>query len=592
MPNYDVGLGKTYSGATGIKDAVTQLLIDFPGGSGDHVVRVWPDYNYTTNTASSLGINLTGVTPTAIKKIIFQSQESTNGDFTKGSVLSSTGYTINGQRFFTIGVPYVEFYNFRYVEGSGITLRTATFDFAAAGTNHIVQNCLADFQSTGAPADLNFLYTNQVGATGGIINNCIAVGNNTGVGTLASFCLTNEVAEFNNCLAYNTGAVGWYMQNTASVLNNCGSVHPTDNSGSTRWQLSSNCTGDNNYGNGNESVATQPGSNYLDTTISAIAFTNASSDNLFLKRSSVLINNGTDVTTNNPQSIQEVDWTGNHQSPFNYAVIKNTFLSPPEFDEVYDQWQSGMVLSDVMEIGRPPVVGVREDVFVSGSPIYGYDEIGPYYEPAVASNKKTYQDIVDLLAGKTLTYVFAYKNLITTSIGVFLLEEGGSPFKVEITPSSGELDVTIPTLVGTATLTGNVDVQMVCTIAVTVDLNKATNAEKVKVYTFQEGQFRQLTLSFTGTARSTIGTSGNNISTSNNITRLYTNSLWNRVLTDEELFNVMLDPYIVYRDKTDIKLFEQLDLLESVVRDILRTLTIKQAGIFFQSISGLESDYA
>lgn len=549
-----VGPGKTYDSASGITDAIAALPSDFAGESDNWRIVITEGYDYTKPSGGNI---IDSANTTALKHIIIEAESGSEhlGDFSQGvnCVIDGTASS-----FFFCSSAYTEFWN---LKGTIPVTGNARYNFIyfnnGTTVNTLCQNILFQVLSTDPSVDrASAVVYVTPGATGHVINNLIgwsdpAAGSNRACINIGSSDVQGTI---NNLVSYDFtrgvagGGATWEM-------NNSGAVYSVDGTGSGRFDNCVSFTGSSNYTNSTVAV---PGTNALTTTLSLMKFLDLPNKNFLCNRGSILIGSGTDVTSDNPNTIRLIPWTGNHRSPFDYAQVYNTYRNPPEIKNVYGGYASKIMLADPGQSFGAPLYGALEETLIIEYK-KDVDYVGEYIE-YTNSRKSIYLQESSGSKYMTVSCLYRADDPVGGSPTEDILVDGGIDVILNKVTKELSIDIGGGTFVGTADLT-SVEITDWFSFVISIDLTQSTDAERIKVRTFQTTVFHDIALSFTGTAPSGLNTNTTyRIGPCKDVANL---CAWHRLLNEGEINSLLYDPYKMYRDNTGREYYLRAGLLSS-----------------------------
>lgn len=530
-----VGSGKTYDTADGFKNALAALPADMNSVSGDVIIEMFPDYEYNL---PSTNFTYNPSNPSASKKVIIRpaSGYEHKGVFGVGVVLLWNSASSNG--YIIIYYPYFECRDVTFKYGINCT---SIVGFLFYGSNCNVRNCLTEHYA-------GYTYPcNYQGSAGGIFTNNI-LWSSVGATYIFEGPTTGTVLVANN-LAY--GAIFDFNNNANITAINNGVIKLGSFS---EYQRVTGVVGYGNY-RSSDAGTTNFGSNFLSNSTASFKFRNLAGKDLRLQLGSPLINTGSENSPTNPLSISGESWNANHRSPYNNVVIQNIFMShPQEMENVQGGWANGMVLN-FLSPGRQVFIGGRKGTY------YGKlsnSNIGPVTQGLQSNVYNTSKRVT----GKKVTISTIFKG---PSTGVYyILGNTSNGLYLPAVNQVGFFSNIGTTFTALVTINTFIDVNDFYTLTLSIDLEKSTNAEKIKLYLYQKGFMHKPTLTFSGTAPTTLDL--NTVKAEHQDSQGVT-SMWNRSLTYEEIYNIAYDPYALYRDN------KKLLLLTGVIK--------KASGVWF-----------
>jgi hypothetical protein len=545
MPTYTVGAGKTYDSANGILLALNDVPNDFASETEDHIIEVYPGYDYAHNMPTKKVLTNTSDS----KKLIIK---PALGYEHKGNFSSGISIRNSGSSLFLLQGNYIEFKDFKLIP-SGTSSRPYMYYLQGNCENCLFQNVLFDVnEDEGITTDQIYLFWHESGSfNNSIINNTVLYNDGlTTAGVVAFISLFSSSAngtKINNCISFNANW-HYYSAGLAVQYNNCGAI-----GGGAQWAYATGSSGSkNNYG-------TVPGigTNYLQLTKSGFKFTDIDNKKFTPQITSQLIGTGGDATIDNPRDIRGNLWQGNHRSPFNNIIITNAYMQPPEDTEyIRGNWMNGMIYN-CLQPGGKIVIGELTSLLAYGSHILGYDYAGFSTKCAYSTNFNT---LLRPINGKFLTISTLIKRFGSSGLNSNPFGSGGTYLTVDTSPSN-RIRFTINTdyYADSTSLSSYVNVNDYFNVICQVNLEATTNSERIKIYLYQKGFLHHVVLTFTGTPPSSFNETSDNWNVGYHADFQGITSVWDRLLAFEEMYTIAYDPYVIYR--SDKKLFRMLNII-------------------------------
>lgn len=551
-----IGPSKDYDGV----DAIYNACSDFSTLAGEGVVtlELYPGYTYD----AGIILNQSGVDASNYFHIKPAPAYYYPGDITnkialkmknRGGIWTSDWGGIGG---FWLKTGYHKFESFKwrcedgdgasgigfmdYLAGSAVVVDVEIFD---VGMDNI--------KSGTAPDNFGlFMYIYDPLTTITVRNSILYHLNRGSVPAMGS-ASSNANIKIYNSIVFNRPNQNWgnstvTMKNTGYVM----LINDETDAGSINGV--SNFTGLNNYDN-LYSGQTDFGSNHLRSSRTNMAFIDISSKNFAINLTSNLAGSGV-YDGNNPTNIQRATWINNHRSPFETPVLVDTATPAPfNCSKIYGCYEDDCVLA-IPYTENP--YDVNNFYQSTSETIYGVYEWEDTIYGKNRFNNLNYNSYdtynVGLDVKDKMTFVLNIKKDSGTGLN-YLITGSGTEDDLNITFDLGtnEIRFTIGTWYGYFDIDTNNDITKWTQIQILCDLTKSTDAERLIIYTSCCGGRIKETLTFSGTAPTTLGA----------IDYFYIGSspaiyastyVYENIIPDFILEDISDDPYIPFRDPLDL----------------------------------------